>query len=177
MLKLLLLFSLITSYSFAATDGVPVKFVLSQLLNFTIFAGLLFYLIKKQVPRVLKVEYNDYLENKKRARRVYEEALQKLTETKNKIKELDRKEAFFQKEVLGEIKKIEQKMVTDLNNQKESFKRLAQNTVDLEKTGLQEKLKEEYLNKVVNLCEEMSKHQNYDASLFSANILKSRAES
>ena len=174
MLKLLLLLSFISSYSFAASEGFPVKFVLSQLLNFTIFAFLVFYLVRKYVPSVLKLEYSDYLENKKRAKKVYEEALQKLTETKDKIKELERKESFFQEELLAEVKKVERKMAIDLDNQKQTFKRLAQNTANLEKNHLQEKLKEEYLNKIINLCEQGSKNQNYKSSSFVERFSKER---
>ncbi len=156
--------------SWAASSEISISFILFQTLNFTIFSALLIYLVIQKVPPVLKLQYEDYLMNKKKAKKMYEKAYQELEETKNKIVELEKKEALFSEEVEVEIQKLEDIMVSELNFQKEAILRSAQNAINLELISLKQKLKEEYLNQVIYLCEKQSQNQSYDISSLSHKI-------
>ena len=162
-LKFCLIFFSIFSplFCLAASQGVPVRFVLFQALNFAIFSWIIIYLAIKKIPPVLKIQYEDYIMNKKQAKKMYEQAYKELKETQNKIAELEKKETLFQEELDGETQKIENLMTLELSSQKEAIQRSFQNVIDLERISLNQKLKEEYLNQILSLCEKQSRAKPY----------------
>ena len=171
-LKIILIFSSIFSHSFcfAASEGVPVFFIFSQALNFTIFVLLLSYLVVKKVPSTLKTQYQDYMANKKRAKEVYQKALKTYEETKIKMESLKKRETLYQEEIKLEAKKLENLMASELRAQKEALRRSAENIVYLEKMGLKEKLKEEYLNQVISLCKKQTQAHPYNMDSLATQI-------
>ena len=74
-----------------SNEGVPWVSVLFQVINFSLFAGILVYLLKKYIPTFLSQKRLDFLEYRKRAlalEKQYEESCLKL---ENEIAELDKK--------------------------------------------------------------------------------------
>ena len=107
-----------------ASEGIPVFFVFSQALNFTIFVLLLSYIVVKKVPSTLKTQYQDYIANKKKAKEVYEQALKAYEETQTKMESLKKREALFHEETELEAKKLESLMTSELLALKRSYEKV-----------------------------------------------------
>ncbi len=95
----------------AGGDGeIPVRFVFFQILNFSLFAGALIYLIRKKIPSFLKQRTVDFLEYRKKAIEQENQQKEACLLLKKEVEELVEKE-----------KNINQSVTKALNNLKEEL--------------------------------------------------------
>lgn len=110
MLKIhLLLITLLSSLFIhgASGDGIPFGHIGTQLFNFSIFIGILVYIIIKKVPQALKQNYNDFIEMNSKAQNLYNKALKSQKELIKKQTQLDAKEATFEEDLKKEVIRLE----------------------------------------------------------------------
>ena len=111
-------------FVFAATEGVPVKFVLSQIFNFSVFTFLIFYLLKKKVSPILKQKNEEFKAQRDQAQ--VEEEKHKLACVKweEKIKNLKEKDQNIKNSVSKALKLFQEETQKEQQKNKEVLQSL-----------------------------------------------------
>ena len=154
----------------ASGEGIPVTFILFQLLNFLIFLGIVVYIFLKQAPRFVLRQYEDYVAMKNRAEDLYQQTKRSIEETQKKLSQITEKETRFNEELRLELEKMEVKLNQDLTEQQESILRMAQNFIDQELIKMRTNLKNKFLNQVEALCREGLKNEEQKNNLFAQKL-------
>ncbi|MFK8137402.1 MAG: hypothetical protein AB8E15_03490 [Bdellovibrionales bacterium] len=123
---LLLLFVCINAYAAGGGDGIPVKMVIVQAINISMFLALVIYLVRPKIKVYFGDRKKNYLEYVNKAQKMKEEAEAQNTALKNKISKLkENNEAEISKaksdaeqmrlDIIKQGQEIAVKMEADLN--------------------------------------------------------------
>lgn len=141
-------------------DGIPLKLIATQLFNFSIFAGILIYIIKTKLPQKLKQTYDDFISMNQRAETLYKQATQEQKEIHIKTKTLQKRKDKSEEELDEEISRLEKSLDAQMKAECSSILRVAQNFVDQEWMRQKRLLQKEFLEKVSDLSTEICKNSD-----------------
>ncbi len=100
-------------------DGIPVRFVFFQILNFSLFTLALFFLLRRKLPEFLKQKREDFVQYQRKAKKLEKEHQAICLSLEKKVQVLQNKES-----------NMEQSVVKALNNLKEEMRVREKNDLD-----------------------------------------------
>lgn len=146
-------------------EGVPVKFVFFQVLNFSLFLAALSYLLKKNVPALLKQKQQDFLEYRQKALDLEKKHGEECVLLEKDFQALLEKEKNLEASVTKALDLLEK----ELNNEKVQWLRNLQRQLEQELKRQQitevSRLKNEILSHVIQKTENQLKEVKKDEVL------------
>lgn len=151
---LFILVSLTSTIVFAASEGVPMGTVISQLANLSLLVGALYFSQRKNIAKAFKEKRENFLASVEAASQSQKEAENKLQEVSAR---LDQMKTTFKNQI-EEAKKNAQEayrmQVADARNNAEKVKSSALNTIEFEIQKQVENLRVETFQKSAEKAEE-----------------------
>lgn len=124
-LRAIIFFLFVTPAGFcwAGGDGeIPVRFVFFQILNFSLFAAALIYLIRKKVPGFLKQKEADFLAYRKKAIEQEDRQTEACLSLKKEVQGLVEKEKNIKQTVAKALDNLKEELETQERQWSESLK-------------------------------------------------------
>jgi F0F1-type ATP synthase membrane subunit b/b' len=123
--RAIILFLFVTSAGFCWAGGggeIPVRFVFFQILNFSLFAVALMYLIRKKAPGYLKQKEADFLEYRKKAMEQEDRQTGACLSLKKEVQGLVEKEKNIKQTVATALDNLKEELETQEKQWSESLK-------------------------------------------------------
>ena len=150
-----------------AGEGVPLKFVLSQIFNFSLFAFLVFYLLKKKVSPILKQKNEEFKIQRDQAKAEEEKYQLACAKWEAKIKDLEQKNQNVKNSVSEALKLFQAETLKEQQKQKEVLRSLMEADQKKQKFKELSLLKTNLLSVVMQKAKENLKTQKLKIGEFS----------
>jgi len=151
---LVLLLFVVAQAAFAAGggghDGVPVKTVSFQFINFFAFVALLTFVLRKKIAAFYAQRLVDFKEQFEKARKRKEEAEKKNSKIKTKIKVISETEDQQVQKAQSDANTMKAKLLSDAQTQAEQIKADAHKMSSLEYYKANQELRQELIDQVVD---------------------------
>ena len=154
-IKILILSFLNTpSFSLAVSEGIPVSFILFQVLNFGIFLAIVVFFVVKKAPSLLMKKYQDFLEMSQRSQKMFEQAQKQNHQIKEKIKNIEKQMTQIDSVIQEGAQSIKDQTLKEIQKICSIIHQTTQNLLNREHIRLKQSLLEEMLEQMRNSCEE-----------------------
>ena len=136
--------------TWASEEGtIPFRFVCFQVLNFSLFAIALFYLLRKKLPLFLKQKQQDFLEYRKKAKQLEQEHQQACLSLEQKIETLIKKQEKTQENVKKALEDLKMELKDQEKEWLDNFKNRTDQELKRQEIKQLESLKTRLLSKVM----------------------------
>ena len=162
----------LTSYTAwgAGGQGIPVSFILFQVLNFTIFSLIIAYFIIKKTPAFMEDRFQKYQTIQNQAQTLYAEALERRAQIQKRAEKLKRDEQNFSEDIAQNIQDYQQIKNLETKEKCSLILATAGKSVDQEFIKANRQLTHSLLKQVTQFCQTASQQKNLNHSLFLKNL-------
>ncbi len=134
----------------ASEEGtIPFRFVCFQVLNFSLFAIALFYLLRKKLPLFLKQKQQDFLEYRRKAKQLEQEHQQACLSLEQEIETLVKKQEKTQENVKKALEDLKMELKDQEKEWLDNFKKRTNQELKRQEIKQLENLKTRLLSKVM----------------------------
>ena len=132
---------------------IPIRFVCFQVLNFSLFAIALFYLLRKKLPIFLKQKQQDFLEYRRKAKQLEHEHQQACLFLEQEIETLVKKQEKTQENVKKALEDLKMELKDQEKEWLDNFKKRTAQELKRQEIKQLENLKTRLLSKVMEQTE------------------------
>ncbi len=133
----------------SSSEGIPVREIFFQTLNFSLFFGLFLFLLKKPVRIFYKTKRKDFLLFEEQAKKQNQEMKASLQKWEQKVKELDLKEETIKQDAEREGKKLQAEKKIELKDLKKRLQAEKEFFIHLESEKIKQESIERWQEEVV----------------------------
>lgn len=156
---LALIFLLFPSLAFAKAEGFPLKEILIQVFNFSVFAIVFVFLVKKPIGAFFHKKQKDFIAFEEQALQLEKEKEKEQKEWDKKLMDLEQKEKSIQQSAQQEGERLLAQKKEELKNLSNQLKSTAEFFIRLEREKLKRNLIQKWRSKVAEEAEEDLKQQ------------------
>ena len=154
-LRILILFLYQTPFWVqAASEGIPVSFILFQLLNFGIFCVIVVFFIRRKAPSLLKRKHEDFLEMSQRSQKLFDQAQLENEKIKEKLKNIEIQMSQVESVIQDRVLALENQISQEGQKTCETILKGAQSLLSREHIKLRQSLLDELLDQIESSCKE-----------------------
>lgn len=134
-------------------EGVPVRFVFFQVLNFSLFVGALIYLLKKKIPALLKQKQNDFLEYRQKAIELEKKYIGECALVEKDLQVLVEKESNLNESVTKAVNLLEEELRSDSELWSDNLQKQVEQELKRQQFTKMTRLKDKLLSHVIQETE------------------------